>query len=349
MLSSLFVATTWIPRHALAQSALVSHPTSIGNAMAMISEVRRGCAFEDAYCEVKAGHPVRHDPQSRQAPFWGQYWNFDWHNFCVWPAFVNSTSVVLDVGGWIGLTAIWFSQRARKGRVVVLEPGQLAFDDLMLNIAANPDSQSRISAVRSALGGRTGRQRISNNGDAMDRLVEDHEVVGEPVDATWVTVMTMSDLVAQFPQLQDVSFIKVDTEGYERVIIPALTAFLRQVKPVMHVSVHPMFMDPSDTDAVLQALLDICPFFHRIDMVGKYSKINCGKIRLHAMHGDPSAKVLRQAEPTDFLCTWYPDQSGGIRRSVATWSLWNADWKRRGVEMYERDSVVGMYAAASGW
>ena len=57
---------------------------------------------------------------------------------------------------------------------------------------------------------------------------------------TTVRALTIDTLVKEYPVLRQVLFVKIDTEGYEGVIVPAMENFLREHRPVVLVSLHPL-------------------------------------------------------------------------------------------------------------
>lgn len=283
---------------------------------------KRRCSKDDVFCVEKAGVSVRYDITTRHGWFWTNiYWHFDWPIFCVFRQFIKSTSVVLDVGGWIGLTAIWFANVAQKGKVVVLEPSEKAFKELLLNIAANPDSIDRISATNVALGSHRGIHHITNHGTAIDRVLG-NEVINSTLaisttddSISAIAVKPIADLVFQHPELHAVSFIKVDVEGYETVIIPSLLPLLKKLKPILVVSVHPEFVNASAERRLVNTLLDVCPYLHEINMIGDPIRPDCQRVRLHgALRGQKFVRFTlpkstsSSKKPFDLLCTWEDDK-----------------------------------------
>merc|ERR1719362_1583049 len=113
------------------------------------------CGPSETSCLTKAGVSIRFDSQSRHASWWSsKYAAWEPWTFRAFEHFVGPCSIVLDVGGWIGATALWMSAVAR--RVVVLEPGSRAYGELELNAAKNSDRLGQLSLVRAALGPRRG-------------------------------------------------------------------------------------------------------------------------------------------------------------------------------------------------
>uniref|UniRef100_A0A7S4PXH1 Uncharacterized protein n=1 Tax=Alexandrium monilatum TaxID=311494 RepID=A0A7S4PXH1_9DINO len=94
--------------------------------------------------------------------FWRrQYSSWEPGTFRVLEQFARG-AVVLDVGAWIGPTALWAAHVAR--RVVALEPATKAFEELTANLRANPGAEAVVSPVKAALGTADEFMGMSNEG-----------------------------------------------------------------------------------------------------------------------------------------------------------------------------------------
>ena len=56
-----------------------------------------------------------------------------------------------------------------------------------------------------------------------------------------VKTMSLSDLAAQYTDL-DISLVKIDIEGFEFDLIPAIEFFLKKQQPTLYVSLHKQFL-----------------------------------------------------------------------------------------------------------
>eukprot|EP00439_Symbiodinium_sp_Y106_P060026 s1695_g8.t2 len=214
------------------------------------------CTPTEVSCITKVGIPVRFDPSTRHAFWWRTaYPTWEESTFQIFRRFVRPDSVVLDVGGWIGSTSIWLAALAQK--VVVLEPSDAAFEELVQNVAQNADRHHRISLLRVALGARRGFVQMTNRGDSADQVG-----IFDRRQAILSTVWDMNELLLAFPALNATSFIKIDIEGSERDLIPAMADFLRRVRPTVWLSLHPYALTPSEMNALVSSLKDLCPFLY---------------------------------------------------------------------------------------
>merc|ERR1719359_2769152 len=123
---------------------------------------------------------------------------------------------------------------------------------------------------------------MSNAGNSVDRI--------SLIDVRAVTIGT---LLTEYPMLRETGFVKIDTEGYERVIVPALANFFKATKPVAYVSLHPMFISHSQVQAVVDELKSTFPYLYEVDM-----KTPFNTQRSAYTHGDHGG--------ADVLCTWVP-------------------------------------------
>ena len=201
-------------------------------------------------CVTKAGVPVHYTPAT-ESFFSKEYasWEDD-TSFYVFRNLVNANSIVLDVGGWIGSTACWFAKVAAQ--VLVLEPTVSAFPKLVANLRANDATNAH--ALNAALGSTNGTLFMTNRGNSMDTFVSE-----ATKGSVAVPVRTIEDLSAAYPFLKRANFVKIDTEGHELHIVPALAAYLASVRPTVFVSLHPDALKPEQLRGIEDIFLKLCP------------------------------------------------------------------------------------------
>lgn len=228
---------------------------------------------------TKAGLSV-HYVTGSHGWFWQLYPRWEAGTFRVFERFAPGR-VVLDVGAWIGPTVLWEAQVARA--VVALEPTEVAFRALCASLAVNPSLASRVAAVHAALDERDGTVRITNRGDSMDRFLS----------SISVRAVSIATLRLEQPVLEGIGFVKIDTEGYERVLVPALKAFFLEKRPVVYVSLHSMFISHDQVQSVVDTLKQTFPYLYEQDMRTPFNSR-----RSHYDGGDHGG--------VDVLCTWAP-------------------------------------------
>ena len=220
---------------------------------------------------VKAGARIHVDPSALgQRWFWHDYPNWEPSTFRVFERFVSDDSIVLDVGAWIGPTCLWFAHKARH--TVCLEPTQAAFNALRSHLQQNMAylRADAVHLVNAALGDTKQTALMTNRGDSMDRLALARRRLRRLSTAreNLVNVTTISDLERTHPFLSRVTFVKVDTEGFERRIMPALedSGWLARCKPVLHLSLHPIFTSAKNLESAVNATRRVFPYVWETDM-----------------------------------------------------------------------------------
>ena len=132
---------------------------------------------------------------------------------------IKESDTVIDIGGHIGVMAIYAASLAKKGRVIVLEPFLDNYELLQSNVKLN--GINNIIAENKAIGKEDGSFRFYirpgklkkgevayNSGGHSFHLIKDSE--------SFVDVPTLSfdSLVNQF-KLDKIDFLKLDCEGAE--------------------------------------------------------------------------------------------------------------------------------------
>ena len=198
----------------------------------------------------------------------------DWekNTFHILDHYADSTLNYIDVGAWIGPTVLYAAQRFNK--VIAIEPDRLAFHRLVKNLSVN--NFKNIIPVNKCLSYNDDFTSFGGNGkwgnSESTMLVSNNEYSSwegrwskeerekniEVVETIKIeTLMTMCNM-------DSVGFIKMDIEGGEMVVIPAMTEFLKINKPILYLSLHFCFLKLNHIQSILDILFDIydnCCFF----------------------------------------------------------------------------------------
>jgi FkbM family methyltransferase len=176
---------------------------------------------------------------------------------------VDDRSTFLDLGAWVGPTALYAAGVAR--RVVAVEADPAALDQLHRNLKANPELAQRIEVLPRAIHASEGRVTFGARrkpGDSMS------SVLLPDAEHTWqaeaITPRQLADMLAPDERL----FIKINVEGGEYALLPCLGPLLDRVDAVL-ISFHPKILAAAfgageaarQTRAALSALsrLRACP------------------------------------------------------------------------------------------
>lgn len=107
-----------------------------------------------------------------------------------------------------------------------------------------------------------------------------------------VPVLGIHDLLLAFPELDDVSFVKIDVEGSERDIIPAMADFLRSKRPTMLLSIHPYALTLNEQWSLLTELRAICPYLYGFAN-DTLRTLRDFALNLREVHSMPQVRVKR--------------------------------------------------------
>ena len=187
--------------------------------------------------------------------FWDRLEQGTWEplTFTVFDRFLDPQHACLDIGAWIGPTALYAASRARH--CYAMEPDPVAFSRLRENVALNPSLESRITLSSQCLAPSCGSLRIGNKtsatgGDSMSSLLFAGSAVG------WQAQGVTLERFLSDSAIPDCSFIKMDIEGGEFDVLPAIAATLADRRPTLYLSLHPAFLPDaaSKVTAVQEAL-----------------------------------------------------------------------------------------------
>lgn len=121
--------------------------------------------------------------------------------------------VIVNAGGHIGLSALWFASRWPEAQVVSVEPDQRNLELLRKNVAGRP----RHTVIETALGNKPGKASIAQNWDPSAAQTERTD--------SGVDVITVMDAVARVKDGEP--FIcNIDIEGFEQDLFAANTEWI---------------------------------------------------------------------------------------------------------------------------
>jgi FkbM family methyltransferase len=156
---------------------------------------------------------------------------------------------MMDFGAYIGLTTLYAATHGVS--VDAFEPSATNYRYLAANIAANPKLAQRIRLHPYGLG--AGDERVplfakahADSGSSIFQRVERQGPVEGRSEAT-ADIRAAAD-VLRGAGLNDRTLLKIDIEGAEYAVLPAIATLLAEHKPWLHVSFHP-FNLAADMDA----------------------------------------------------------------------------------------------------
>lgn len=156
---------------------------------------------------------------------------------------VGAEDVVIDVGANVGVHTVAFARAAHKGRVLAFEPVAEMLERASLNCALN--GISNIALINCALGEAPGEIEINVNvaGNGMEgtsSLLRTVHVERTPENyrPRKVPVRRLDDVIEEMAPKGRISFIKIDTEGFEPMVLKGAVDTIRRHRPAMVVEAH---------------------------------------------------------------------------------------------------------------
>jgi len=192
--------------------------------------------------------------------FWEIFSNGTWEpaTFEIFDHYLNSETVYLDVGAWIGPTALYAATRARQ--VLAFEPDPVAFASLLITAAANA-GLAPIQAYPIAIAPQAGEIVFGSNSEPGDSMSSSLFAKSEN---TWTaSAKRLEDFEQNWPEAAPL-FVKVDVEGGEYELLPALHEFIKKHRPTLYLSLHShYFLGSSVCAPLIPKLLSEMKLFGR--------------------------------------------------------------------------------------
>ncbi len=198
------------------------------------------------------GSKYRCDPC--HARFWRDLSKGGWEpeTFRILSRFLKPASVYSDIGAWIGPAVLHAARKCKQ--VFCFEPDPFAYEYLLSNLRLN--QFRNVTPFNIALTDRDGIAKMASFGeglgDSMSSLLDADETEG----TTTVTCMKWQTWL-DFARPTPIDFMKIDTEGGEFALLPALGDYLAEHKPVVYLSTHAPYLEANERQEAMQRVLDV--------------------------------------------------------------------------------------------
>tara|TARA_Y100000816_G_scaffold51125_1_gene32657 strand:+ start:270 stop:1034 length:765 start_codon:yes stop_codon:yes gene_type:complete len=194
--------------------------------------------------------------------------------FHIFEYYKNNKGIYIDIGAWIGPTVLYCANIYKK--VIAIEPDPVALSRLKKNISAN--NFNNIVLIEKGLSSENGITQFGGNGslgnsestlliaNKEDYLsYEGRHTNQSHNEIVEIETITIEKLIEQQNiDTQNISLIKMDIEGGEKIVVPSLVNFLNTYKPVFYISLHRCFLKNSDINDIIDILFNIydkCYYF----------------------------------------------------------------------------------------
>jgi FkbM family methyltransferase len=198
----------------------------------------------------------------------------------------------IDFGAYVGFTTLY---AATFGVTVsAFEPDPTNHALLVENVAANPILAPRIHLSRMGIGARDETvtlyaKGMADSGASVFRDVERDRLLHGAAEGT--VQLRAADAVLRDLDLDGDALLKIDIEGAEYAVLPAIAALLAERKPWLHVSFHPFNLVAADSYAT--ALLRLRAGLQAAEALAPY--------RFMHLYADGAWHSFGPAERMDFL------------------------------------------------
>ena len=156
----------------------------------------------------------------------------------------------IDIGAHVGLASLYCA--AHLDRVDAFEPSPVNHALFAGNLALNPARGARITPHAAGLAATAGEAMLyakayGDSGTSLHRRVERGALVeGQP--------LALAPMRAAEPTLRALglgprSLLKIDIEGAEYEVVPAIAGLLAEARPLLHLSFHPFNLVAADAYA----------------------------------------------------------------------------------------------------
>jgi len=174
-------------------------------------------------------------PNSYCISFWKKYESGSWEPSTteIFQDYLGKQSIALDVGAEIGATTMFMASICK--RVISVEPSSVGVKIIKDSLNLNKNLKDKISLLQGCLSDSNADQFYGKK----SRLFNDIHFINQ--DGGYkVKSFTIENIARQIGE--PIEFIKIDIEGGEYIVLPAMRNFLVTYRPTLLISIHPGFI-----------------------------------------------------------------------------------------------------------
>jgi FkbM family methyltransferase len=202
----------------------------------------------------------------------------------------HKDGIYIDIGSWIGPTVLYSANIYNK--VVAIEPDPVALKRLKQNISVN--NFDNIVLIEKGLSSYNGISEFGGNGELGNSestlLIANkddylsypgiHTTLHTHNEIVLIETITIEYLIEQQNiSPEHISLIKMDIEGGEKIVVPALINFLNKYKPTLYISLHRCFLRDYEIDEIIDILFGVYSKCYVFSSDGEKTLVDKGFIR----------------------------------------------------------------------
>lgn len=146
---------------------------------------------------------------------------------------LNSKDCALEVG--IAESQTTFTTALYSGRLIAIEPSKDSFLYAKSILEVNPSLRDKVILIHGALSDRSQTEIFGRNQRLFDEI--NFNSKSKSIEVMGYTIEDLQNMVDT-----KITFINLDIEGGEYIILPSMIKFLNENKPTLLLSLHPGFM-----------------------------------------------------------------------------------------------------------
>lgn len=215
------------------------------------------------YYQLKGYYPVKiNDQHFKCDPFHIGFWRivnkggFEPQYFDMLDQYLSAESVYCDIGSWIGPTAIYAARKCQQ--VYCFEPDFIAYQFLLQNIELN--KSQNIKPFNLAIADSDGTIEMAshggNLGDSMTSMVN----LNPGRESFHANCKTWDSWLHENNHPK-IDFLKMDIEGGEFDLLMDMQNYIKDHKPIFHLSTHSLYLPESDRKEKMEQLIEILNFY----------------------------------------------------------------------------------------
>jgi len=168
------------------------------------------------------------------------------HTFEVFDRYLDKKSSFIDIGAWIGPTTLYASHLSQF--CFSIEPDPVSYKELEENVSLNPGIKNKIKLYNFCIGDKCSKVKFGNKykfGNSSSSIL-----FGGLKDSIYVNSVTLQKFI-QTEKIDNCNFIKMDIEGGEVIVLPAIKKYLEKNVPSLYISLHPHYFTSHEKDSKL--------------------------------------------------------------------------------------------------